>query len=211
MPSPVVPSQFEAGLVSTENTKCEGFVKSLIQNWTLFWQWLSWFHDDSGNISQEVKRGILPAGVEVNSFALLDEEDNHMLLCDGREVARVGTFAALFAAIGTTYGVGNGSTTFNIPDSRNRFAVTVGSDYAAGANGGADTFTIAKANLPAANITITGGNFVEGLEPDQATNKILIDDDWQGSEAINMPLGGSGTAIDNRPRYGPARYTFITY
>jgi microcystin-dependent protein len=42
------------------------------------------------------------------------------VLCDGSAISRV-TFAALFAVIGTTYGVGNGTTTFNVPDMRQRF------------------------------------------------------------------------------------------
>lgn len=37
------------------------------------------------------------------------------LLCDGAEVLRT-TYNALFLAIGTTYGDGNGSTTFNVPN-----------------------------------------------------------------------------------------------
>jgi microcystin-dependent protein len=42
------------------------------------------------------------------------------VLCDGSAISR-STNAALFALIGTTYGVGNGSTTFNVPDLRQRF------------------------------------------------------------------------------------------
>lgn len=41
-------------------------------------------------------------------------------ICDGQAVSRT-TYAALFAIIGTTYGVGDGSTTFNVPDLRQRF------------------------------------------------------------------------------------------
>lgn len=41
------------------------------------------------------------------------------LLCEGQAVERV-LFAVLFAAIGTQYGGGNGSTTFNVPDMRGR-------------------------------------------------------------------------------------------
>ena len=41
------------------------------------------------------------------------------LLCDGSAVSRT-TYAALFAIIGTTYGSGDGSTTFNLPDLRTR-------------------------------------------------------------------------------------------
>jgi microcystin-dependent protein len=42
------------------------------------------------------------------------------LVCDGQEISRT-TYAALFAAIGTTWGAGNGSTTFNAPNLINRF------------------------------------------------------------------------------------------
>lgn len=42
------------------------------------------------------------------------------LLCDGSAVSRT-TYAKLFNAIGTTYGVGDGSTTFNLPNCKGRF------------------------------------------------------------------------------------------
>jgi microcystin-dependent protein len=49
------------------------------------------------------------------------------LLCDGAAVARTGTsgYPDLFAAIGETFGSGNGSTTFNVPDLRGRFPIGV--------------------------------------------------------------------------------------
>lgn len=40
------------------------------------------------------------------------------LKCDGAAVSRV-TYAALFNVIGTTYGAGNGTTTFNVPNTAN--------------------------------------------------------------------------------------------
>jgi hypothetical protein len=42
------------------------------------------------------------------------------LLCDGSAVSRAG-YSALFAIVGTTYGAGDGATTFNLPDLRQRF------------------------------------------------------------------------------------------
>jgi microcystin-dependent protein len=51
------------------------------------------------------------------------------LRCDGAEVSRI-TYAGLFARIGTTYGAGNGSTTFLLPDGQGRFAR--GHDFAGG-------------------------------------------------------------------------------
>jgi microcystin-dependent protein len=48
------------------------------------------------------------------------------LACDGSAVSR-STYADLFAAIGTTWGVGDGSTTFNVPDLRGAFVRGTGS------------------------------------------------------------------------------------
>lgn len=49
------------------------------------------------------------------------------LSCDGALVSRT-TYAALFAAIGTTWGAGDGSTTFQLPDCRGRFRAMEGTD-----------------------------------------------------------------------------------
>lgn len=73
-------------------------------------------------------------------------------LCDGSEVSRVGEYAALFAVIGTTYGVGNNSTTFNLPNFKGRIPVgydLVQTEFNARGNvGGTKTVTLAVGNLP---------------------------------------------------------------
>jgi microcystin-dependent protein len=67
--------------------------------------------------------GVLPVG-SVSMFAG-SSAPTGWLLCNGAAVSRT-TFSALFAIIGTTYGAGNGSTTFNVPDMRGRAAIGVG-------------------------------------------------------------------------------------
>jgi microcystin-dependent protein len=57
------------------------------------------------------------------------------LLCDGSAVSRT-TYAALFAVVGTTFGVGDGSTTFTLPDYRGRTPIGVSGSYALAATGG---------------------------------------------------------------------------
>lgn len=47
------------------------------------------------------------------------------LLCQGQAISRA-AYVALFLAIGTAYGVGDGSTTFNLPDGRSRGLIGVG-------------------------------------------------------------------------------------
>ena len=48
------------------------------------------------------------------------------ILCDGTAYSRTVTYNTLFGVIGTTYGVGNGSTTFNVPDFRGRAPIGAG-------------------------------------------------------------------------------------
>jgi microcystin-dependent protein len=70
------------------------------------------------------------------------------LLCDGSAVSRA-TYDKLFSQVGTAYGNGDGSTTFNLPDMRARFPLAAGTGYTVeGATGGADERTITEAMLP---------------------------------------------------------------
>ena len=66
----------------------------------------------------------LPAGSSISG--LWTSAPSGYLLEDGSAVSRI-TYADLFAAIGTTYGAGNGSTTFNLPDSRGRASANINS------------------------------------------------------------------------------------
>lgn len=73
------------------------------------------------------------------------------LLCDGSGVNRV-TYADLFAVTGTTYGSGNGSTTFNVPDFRGRSRVGAGTGSgltprALGATGGEELHVLVTGEL----------------------------------------------------------------
>ena len=75
------------------------------------------------------------------------------LLCDGTAVSRA-AYAALYAAIGVTYGVGDGATTFNLPDARGRAALGVGTGSgltarALGASGGEETHVLITSEIPA--------------------------------------------------------------
>jgi microcystin-dependent protein len=64
-----------------------------------------------------VPTGIATSGF-VNPFAGA-AAPNGWLLCDGSAVSRT-TYAALYGVISTSYGAGDGSTTFNLPDLRGR-------------------------------------------------------------------------------------------
>lgn len=74
------------------------------------------------------------------------------LSCDGSAVSRT-TYSALFAIIGTTYGPGNSSTTFNLPDMRGRTPIGTGTGTGLtgrnlGQTGGAETHTLTTSQMP---------------------------------------------------------------
>ena len=62
------------------------------------------------------------------------------LECDGSAVSRT-TYATLFGIVGTTYGVGDGSTTFNVPDLADNVPVGKSNNKALASTGGANTVT----------------------------------------------------------------------
>jgi microcystin-dependent protein len=73
------------------------------------------------------------------------------LLCDGTAVSRT-TYSSLFTTIGTAYGTGNGTTTFNLPNLQNRIPVGKGSDAefdTLGETGGAKSVTLTSSEIPA--------------------------------------------------------------
>ena len=81
----------------------------------------------------------IPAGV-IHQYAGASAPAGY-LLCDGSAVSRT-TYADLFAALGTTYGAGNGSTTFTLPDMRGRMPMGAGTGAGLNASGtGAPTGT----------------------------------------------------------------------
>lgn len=81
---------------------------------------------------------VVPTGIVV-PFAGTDVPTGY-LLCNGAAVGRA-AFSALFAVTGITYGAGNGTTTFNVPNMTNRGVVGAGGTYTLGTFVGSTTHT----------------------------------------------------------------------
>jgi len=91
----------------------------------------------------------------------------------GQAISRT-TYSTLFSILGTTYGTGDGSTTFNLPDKRGRVSACPDNMFAGdagrlsgdssisrttlGSAGGASSKSIAQTNLPAVAPTFTGSS-----------------------------------------------------
>ena len=86
--------------------------------------------DGSGNLSFQIVAGVPSGAVFCMAVATVP---SGYLECNGAAVSRT-TYAALFAIIGTNYGTGNGSSTFNLPDLRGEFVR--GFDNGRGADSG---------------------------------------------------------------------------
>lgn len=110
---------------------------------------------------------LVPSGVIVPWGGVAGSVPSGYFPCDGRTISRT-EWPALYAAIGTTHGSGNGSTTFNIPNLLGRIPVGwsgSGKFTSVGQTGGADSVTLTSAQLPAISgtVAIHGGEGGSGL------------------------------------------------
>jgi microcystin-dependent protein len=136
------------------------------------------------------------------------------LLCNGDIISRT-TYSALFSAIGTAFGAGNGSTTFALPDMRSRVGVGVGTGVSLtartlGGTVGTESETLTSAQIPAHSHPNTVGstassssNATAGMSGSQTHTHALSESvgrmalGWAGS-------GGSyaGGVVGNQPQAG---------
>ena len=129
------------------------------------------------------------------------------LLCDGAAVSRT-TYADLFAVISTTYGAGDGSSTFNVPNLQGKMPQGYdGSTYNLAGTGGANTVTVAVTNNQAATnatnqtVSITGSIDNTSLSTDQLpshTHRGRTGNNSFTPAPNNVAIHGGGTNQNNR-------------
>jgi microcystin-dependent protein len=148
----------------------------------------------------------VPAGV-VSPYAGASAPTG-WLLCYGQAVSRT-TYADLFTAISTTYGVGDGSTTFNLPDLRGR--VAAGKDDMGGA--AASRLTTGASGVDGATLGASGGSethtLVDGELPTTTINNPALTatpafgDNTPGSvaSATDTTFGGDGAHNNTQPTF----------
>ena len=87
------------------------------------------------------------------------------LECNGAAVSR-STYSALFAVVSTTYGVGDGSSTFNVPNLQDNVAVSKSPNKALASTGGANTVASAgNVGGSTANATLTSDQLASHNHP----------------------------------------------
>lgn len=104
----------------------------------------------NGNL--EVTGGVNTHGQDFNPIGTMlmfasTNAPSGYLLCHGQAVSRT-TYSELFAVIGTSYGAGDGSSTFNVPDMQARFPRGPTPNNPVGAKGGEDTHVITANEMP---------------------------------------------------------------
>jgi microcystin-dependent protein len=126
---------------------------------------------------------------------------SNWLLCNGSAISRT-TFASLFALLGTTFGAGNGSTTFNLPNYNDRMPIGAGSLYAAAGTGGSkDASVISHTHNASSSVSDPGHShttpFNRTSKSNNATPHMLTDpnvgENFNGR--VNLPTTSVGTGI----------------
>ncbi len=86
---------------------------------------------------------------EIGDYKQSIRTSNHgkWLICNGQAVSRT-MYAALFALLGTSFGIGDGSTTFNLPDLRGNVFGGVSGSHAVGQFLGSETETLTTSQMP---------------------------------------------------------------
>ena len=125
------------------------------------------------------------------------------LKCDGTAVSRT-TYATLYALIGTTYGIGDNSTTFNLPDLRSRGVVGVGTGTKVATFSSRSSNVITATGLTSANnnefqtgqaVTYhTSGSVITGLTNDTVYYVVRVTN-TTFSLATSMANAVAGTVI----------------
>jgi microcystin-dependent protein len=138
----------------------------------------------AGNISDlrgeaQIRNGV-PAGT-IQMYAGASAPSG-WLLCQGQAVSRT-TYARLFGVVGTTFGAGDGSATFNLPDLRDRFPVGASTGTALAAAGGATSHDHLAASTsagghqhPSADHSHTGAVPEAWLRTDGASQTVELAD-----------------------------------
>jgi microcystin-dependent protein len=158
----------------------------------------------------------MPTGA-VTAFAGATAPTNY-LLCDGSAVSRT-TYSELFTLISTTYGVGDGSTTFNVPNLKGRMPVGLDATQSEfdvrGETGGAKTVTLTSAEMPVHNHSqqlpnATAGG--AGANPGAyfSTNWTNATPNSTGPSSTTTANAGSGGAHNNLQPYIVLNYIIKT-
>jgi len=115
------------------------------------------------------------------------------LECNGAAVSRT-TYATLFGIIGTTYGVGDGSTTFNVPDLQDNVPVGKSNNKALASTGGANTVTsTGNVGGSTANATLSTAQLASHSHPGGAGGGGAAPSYPQISVTQNATTGSAGS------------------
>ena len=131
-----------------------------------------------------------------------DSAPGGYLLCDGSTVAR-SQYPLLFSVVGTTWGNGDGLTTFNLPDLRDRSVLGVSGTNSIGSIGGSATHTMTVDQMPQhshTGTTDTAGAHVHSVADPGHTHALYIsrDDNNGSNDNGQAPAGDAYLNADTK-------------
>lgn len=172
---------------------------------------VNWMADDDVYAGGAV---LCPIGAQMGWTAPKESIPAGWMAEEGQAISRT-VYAKYFALVGTTYGDGDGSTTFNIRDKRGRAGVAVSSDTefnALGKKAGAKTHTLTRAQTP----TQSGWRFGwgEGVGTVNVQNAVAIGGATSGNRLYTIQngaewMGHSGGGAHNNIQPSIAEYSIV--